>query len=457
MKILNREQLLKNSVFDEDKKARKHVLDLLEYALSSVDPRMIIKNNVRRSGDLLFIDNLVFKLDKFRRIYVVGAGKASGAMAEALEQIIGDKITEGFVNILKGTSFKTCKILLNEAGHPIPDEAGVEGAKRILQIVSSAKEDDLVICLISGGGSALMPLPAEGISLQEEQKLTRELLKCGAPINEINVVRKHISAIKGGLLAKAAYPATVISLILSDVVGDPLDAIASGPTAPDETTFKDAVSVLEKYNLWEIAPGSIKKRLEDGLEGKVTETPKPNDKIFRKVHNIIIGNNQIAATAACKKARNLGFNTLLLSTKIEGEAREVGVVFASIVKEIIASGNPVTKPAAIILGGETTVTVKGGGKGGRNQELVLAASLKIHKLKGVVIASIATDGLDGPTDAAGALADGQTLERARKMGLDPKEYLADNDSYNFFSKLGDLIFTGPTGTNVNDITVGVVV
>ena len=302
-----------------------------------------------------------------------------------------------------------------------------------------------------------MPLPATGITLQDKKELTDALLKCGARIDEINAVRKHISELKGGQLAKAAYPATLVSLILSDVVGDPLDTIASGPTAPDTTTFNDAISILKKYNLWKNStPKTIRRRLETGLRGEISETPKPGDKVFDQTLNVIVGNNRTAALAACRKAKGLGFNSLLLSSMVEGEARHVGTAYAGIMKEIVDSNNPIPKPAVMIAGGETTVTVTGQGKGGRNQELVLSASLKIEGLKGVAIASIGTDGIDGPTDAAGAIADGQTFVRAHEKKLDPKQFLMNNDSYGFFSKLSDLIFTGPTDTDVNDLTVMVV-
>jgi len=457
--IINEEELLGNAVLNEDREARRAILTILKAALCSVDPRVAITNHVRRTNNLLRIGNMTFDLDGFERIFVVGGGKAGGAMAKALEEIVGDKLTEGFVNVLRGTksSFETLKILLNEAGHPIPDEDGVEGARRIIQLAHKAGERDLVICLISGGGSALMPLPAAGITLQDKQELTDALLKCGATIDEINAVRKHVSGLKGGQLAEAAYPATLVSLILSDVVGDPLDTIASGPTAPDTTTFNDAISILKKYDLWKnVVPKTVKKRLEAGLRGEIPETPKPGDEVFEKTHNVIVGNNRTAALAACQEAKELGFNSLLLSSIVEGEARHVGTAYAGIMKEILDSNNPVPRPAVVIAGGETTVTVTGWGKGGRNQELVLSASLKIEGLRSVAIASIGTDGVDGPTDAAGAMADGQTIIRARNKRLYPKEFLMNNDSYHFFSRLSDLIFTGPTGTNVNDLTVLVV-
>jgi len=459
MKIINEKKLLENAVFDEDRRARGTAIKILRVALNSADPRIAVRNHVHRVGNTLSVDDLTFDLGKFQRIFVVGGGKASGAMAEALEEILGDNLTGGFVNVLRDTksSFKTRKIFLNKVRHPIPDGNGVEGARKIIALVRKAKERDLIICLVSGGGSALMPLPAAGITLQDKQDLTEALLKCGATIDEINSVRKHVSELKGGRLAKASYPATLVSLILSDVVGDPLDTIASGPTAPDTTTFSDAISILKKYNLWKsFIPESIRKRLEAGLRGEIPETPKPGDKVFDKTHNVVIGNNRSVALAACREAKGLGFNQLLLSSVVEGEARHVGTAYAAVMKEILYSNNPIPKPAVVIAGGETTVTVTGRGRGGRNQELVLSASLKIEGLKGVAIASIGTDGIDGPTDAAGAIADGQTTRRAYDKGLEAKEFLRDNDSYNFFSKLGDLVFTGATGTNVNDLAVMVV-
>ncbi len=460
MEIANAKELSDNTVFDEDKRARGAAMKILNAALNSADPRIAMRNHVRKVDDTLYIDNLILKLDKFKRIFVVGGGKASGAMAEALEEIVGENLTEGFINVLRDikSEFKTQKIFLNRVRHPIPDENGVEGARKIIQLVSKAKEKDLIICLISGGGSALMPLPAAGITLQDIQNLTATLLNCGATIDEINAVRKHVSELKGGLLSKASYPTTLISLILSDVVGDSLDTIASGPTAPDTTTFSDAILILKKYKLWRTSiPKSIEKRLKAGLKEEIPDTPKLGDKVFSKTHNVLIGNNRSAAFTACRESERLGFKPLLLSSMIEGEARYVGTAYAGIMKEILYTNNPIPKPAVVVAGGETTVTVTGSGKGGRNQELVLSASLKIKGYKGVAIASIGTDGIDGPTDAAGAIADGQTTKRASDEGLNAREFLMNNDSYTFFSKLDDLIFTGPTGTNVNDLAVMVIV
>ncbi|MCW3997036.1 MAG: glycerate kinase [Candidatus Bathyarchaeota archaeon] len=460
IKILNKKELLENATRNNDKKARKLTLQILNTVLDSLDPRKIIKNHVHRENNLLFIDNQSFNLDKFQYVYVVGGGKASGFMAEALEEILGDKIAEGLINVLRKTQsiFNTRKIEFNEASHPIPDEAGLVGARKIVHLAKKAKKNDLVICLISGGGSALLPLPSKGITLKDQKNLTEALLKSGSSINEINIVRKHLSDLKGGRLAKTASPATVISLILSDVVDNSIDVIASGPTAPDKTTFYDAISVLKKYDLWNIyTPQQVKERLEAGLKNAIPETLKPGDKIFEKIHNFVIGSTRFATLTAFHKAKALGFNSILLSSMVEGEARHVGTVYAGILKEIMHSKNPIPRPAAIISGGETTVTVAGYGKGGRNQELVQSASSRISGLSGVAIASINTDGIDGPTSAAGAIADGQTINRAQEKKLSCAEFLINNDSFNFFSKLSDLIFTGPTYTNVGDLTVMVVV
>jgi len=454
--INNKEQLIENGGTQLNRKARALALKSLESALNAVDPKQIIKSKLSLKNSILKVNGYSFDLKKFTNIYVVGGGKASGSMAEAIEQILGKHLTNGLVNIPHGSKHKTEIIKLHEASHPIPDEAGVEGTRRILEIAKQAKKDDLIICLISGGGSSIMPLPRGRITINDKRKITDALLKCGATINEINTVRKHISHFKGGWLAKKAYPATILNLILSDVVGDPLDFIASGPTVPDSTTFSDAVKVLKKYGLWDKAPTSIRKVLSDGEKALIPETPKADDEAFKNVYNVVVGNNRFASLAACEHLKSAGLNTLLLTSAMEGEARHVGVMLASIAREVFMSGNPVPKPAGIIAGGETTVTVTGKGLGGRNQEIALAAALKLSRMDGVVVASLSTDGVDGPTDAAGAIADGKTLTRAAKIGLNPEGFLAENDSYNFFSRLGDLIFTGPTGTNVNDVSVIVV-
>jgi glycerate 2-kinase len=455
--INNKEQLIKNGETQLNRKARTLVLKSLESAVNAVDPGQIVKSRLSLKNSMLKVNGYSFDLEKFRNVYVVGGGKASGSLAEALEQILGKHITAGFVNIPHGNKHKTKIVELHEASHPIPDQSGVEGTQRMLEIAEHAKKDDLVICLVSGGGSSLMPLPRDGISITDKRSITEALLKSGATINEINTVRKHISDFKGGWLAKRAHPATILNLILSDVVGDPLGFIASGPTVPDSTTFSDAINVLKRYGLWDKAPTSIKRVLSEGEKGLIPETPKASDKAFKRVYNVVVGNNRSASLAACESFKSAELNTLLLTSTLEGEARHAGVTLASIAREVSASGNPVPKPAGIVAGGETTVTVTGKGLGGRNQEIALASALKLGNVEGVVVASLNTDGVDGPTDAAGAIADGKTLTRAVEIGLNPEKSLAENDSYNFFSKLGDLIFTGPTGTNVNDISAIVVV
>jgi glycerate 2-kinase len=454
--IKNKKQLAENGETQLDRKARTLALNCLEYALNAVDSKQIIKSKISLKNSSLQVNGYSFDLKKFNNVYVIGGGKATGSMAESLEQILGKYITSGLVNVPYGSKYETRIIKLHEANHPVPDEAGVEGTHRMLETAEQAKKDDLVICLISGGGSSLMPLPRGEISIADKREITNSLLKCGATINEINTVRKHISDFKGGWLAKKAYPATILNLILSDVVGDPLDFIASGPTVPDSTTFSDAVKVLKKYGLWDAAPASIKKVLSDGEKGSIPETPKAKDEAFKKVYNIVVGNNRFASLAASEQLKSEGLKTLLLTAVLEGEAKHIGTVLASIAREASLSGNPISKPAGIIAGGETTVTVTGRGLGGRNQELALAAALKLKATDGTVIASLSTDGIDGPTDAAGAIIDGKTLARAAKAGLTPEKYLAENNSYNFFSKLNDLIFTGLTGTNVNDISLIVI-
>jgi glycerate 2-kinase len=432
---------------------REQALAILSAALEAVDPVHAIKRQMSLSGETLRIGQRVYDLGRYQNIYVIGGGKAGGSMAEAVEEILGQRVTDGLVNVKYGYGAETKIIRLNEAAHPIPDAAGMTGTKQMVELARQATEEDLVICLISGGGSALMTLPVEGITLADMKSLTDALLRCGATINEINAVRKHLSQIKGGNLARLAYPAEIVSLILSDVVGSPLDVIASGPTVPDTTTFVDAYGVIEKYSLLEELPRPIVERLRQGKEGLIAETPKEGDEIFTRTYNLIIASNEIAAEAAIAKAEELGFHSLLLSTFVEGEAREVAKVFVAIAKEIINSGRPLPRPACVVAGGETTVTIRGHGLGGRNQEMALSAALEITGLEDVMIIPLATDGTDGPTDAAGAIADGSTLRRAQEAGLSAIRYLANNDSYHFFQKLGDLLITGPTNTNVNDLTL----
>jgi len=435
----------------EEGRRREQVVEVMQAALKAVDPGEAVRAHLRRSGDTLWVGDRVFDLLRYKRVFVVGGGKAGAPMAQAVEDVLGDRITAGSVNVKYGHALPTKVVALNEAGHPIPDEAGLAGARRIVDLLSSAGESDLVLCLISGGGSALMSLPDHGITLQEMQRLTEALLRAGATINEVNSLRKHLEVMKGGGLARLAHPAQVVSLILSDVVGNPLDVIASGPSVPDTSTFADAYQVLERHALVDSVPPAIVDRLRDGMNARLPETPKPGDPLFQRTYNVVVASNDIAARAAQERAAGLGFSTLLLSTFVEGEAREVAKVLAAVAKEIAHSGSPVQAPACVVLGGETTVTVCGDGKGGRNQEMALMAAISIEGLTNATIACLATDGTDGPTDASGALADGNTTSRARAIGLDPWRYLANNDAYHFFAPLGDLLMTGPTNTNVNDL------
>ena len=451
-KIINREKLIENGETSDIRRGRDLALQCLEQAVNAAEPKRLIKAKLKVKNDQLQVEGCTFDLGKFKHVYVVGGGKAGGKMAQALEEVLGKHVTAGVVNIPYGTSQKTNVIELNESSHPVPDAAGVAGTFRIMALAEQAKKDDLVICLISGGGSSLMPLPREGISLKDKQALTNALLKSGASITEINNVRKHLSAFKGGWLAKKAYPATLLNLVLSDVMGDPLDSIASGPTVPDTSTFSDARKILEKYDLWLKVPVSIRKILSEGARGLLQETPKPNDLVFEKVHNLVIGNNRTASQAAIDFLGSKGLNTLLLTDMLAGEAKEIGKALAKLASEGFACTST-SRSLGVVAGGETTVTVRGKGVGGRNQELALSAALNLKESQECVIASFNTDGIDGPTDAAGAIIDGYTLKRARQLGVDPEKYLANNDSYGFFSRLGDLIYTEATGTNVNDVTV----
>jgi len=453
--IKNFDELTHNAKTLACAEARRAVLTLVEAAIAAVDPRALIRNRVNLKGQILEAGGLHFDLSNFERILVAGAGKASGAMAEALEERLGDRIDAGLVNVPKGTThnFHTTKIRLQEAGHPIPDEGGLEGARGITKLLQGLDERALVVFLLSGGGSALLPLPQEGISLAEKKATTDLLLRCGATIEEVNTVRKHISAVKGGQLAARVYPATLLCLILSDIVGDPIASIASGPTAPDPTTYREALDILRRYGIWNKTPLSVRMWLERGLEGAVPETPKRGDPRFERIHNVVLGNNRVALDAAEKKASSMGLKPIILSSFIEGEARHVGTMFAGLAREMQVHGTQLSGYDAIIAGGETTVTVTGKGRGGRNQELVLSASRRLRGTDGIALASVGTDGVDGLSDYAGAVVDGSTLDRGNEKKLNPLTYLANNDSHNFFAALGDGILTGPTGTNVNDIMI----
>ena len=440
---------------------RKHTLEILGAALAAVDPGQAVRQAVSfASGtNKLVVAGREFYLDPFGKVIVVGAGKAGTPMAQAIAQVLGQRLTGGIVTVKYGYGpagdSTAGPIQFREAGHPVLDEAGIRATAEITGWLEGLEPRDTVLALISGGGSALLEEPVEGVSLSDMQTLANAMLKSGATINQMNAVRKHLSRVKGGQLARLAAPARLIGLLLSDVVGSPLDVIASGPTVPDTTTFQDAWAILERLGL--TGPGAIAEPirvyLHKGLAGQAPETPKPGDRLFERVYTVVVGDNRVAAQAGLAKARQLGFNTMLLSTFIEGEAREVAKVMAGVAREILATDNPVARPACLIAGGETTVTSRGEGLGGRNQEMALAAALAIDGLENVLIVPLATDGSDGPTDAVGALAEGDTISQARRLNLDPYDYLQRNDAYHFFEKAGGLLKTGPTNTNVNDLTL----
>ena len=432
---------------------RGQALEIFRAALRAVEPVDAILKHVRMEGESLLIGERRLELSKFDRILVVGAGKADAPMAQAVESLLGDRVSDGIIVVKDGHGLPLQRVRVHEASHPVPDERGLGGAEEILSLVSGAGERDLVICLISGGGSALLVGPAEGVTLKDKQQVTQLLLACGASIHEINTVRKHLSRVKGGGLAHAAHPATLVSLILSDVIGDDLDTIASGPTVPDSTTFGEAGQILKKYGIWDQVPGSVRMVVEKGVNGEIAETPKPGDPSFQRDVWELVGTNLQALKAARKEAESLGYRTMILSGMMEGETREVAKAHAAIAKEVLSSENPLALPACILSGGETTVTLQGDGKGGRNTEFALASAIALEGVENVVVLSGGTDGTDGPTDAAGAIVDGLTVSQAREKHLDPNNYLRRNDSYTFFETLGGLVITGPTRTNVMDVCV----
>ena len=435
-------------------------------ALENADPESLVKEYAEKI-------NSYYAMNNFTGLIVAGFGKASCLMAKAVEDAIDTDLIKGGAVVTKyghtltqrlepgarspdngtqGSGLK--KIKVYEAGHPVPDDNGIRATEEIIDLIKSSDGTTLVLCLVSGGGSALLVAPYDGVTLAEKQSITSLLLRSGADITELNTVRKHLSGVKGGRLAEIAWPSEIISLMISDVIGDKLDVIASGPTAPDPSTFQDALDVLGKYKLMEKAPASVIDVLQRGRDGLIPESPKQGDPVFAKVNNIIIGSNQKALEAALNEASSLGFEAEILSSELVGEARAAGKWLADKAKGAKAQSRKGTK--CFISGGETTVTVTGKGKGGRNTELALSFAMEIEGIDGITFLSAGTDGNDGPTDAAGAIVDGGTIKKARALGLDPQEYLDDNDSYNFFKKTGSLLITGPTGTNVMDVQIVVV-
>lgn len=436
---------------------KETALSIVNAAIDAVKPQQLLKEHIHLEGNTFHIRDEVFDLTRFENIYVIGAGKASAFMAETLEVILGKRISAGAVVVKYDHAAPCRRVTVLEGGHPIIDENSLAGTEAILKVAESAGENDLVICLLSGGGSALLEKLPAGITLPDLQETFRLLLECGAAIEEINTVRKHLSEVKGGQLARRIHPATCITLIISDVIGDPLESIASGPTAPDSTTFADAWQVIEKYRLQNKLPEPVKAHLKKGADGLLPETCKRGEPVFEKVHNIILGNNLLSLLAAEEAAKESGFHTLILSSRIQGEAREVAKAFAGMVQEVLASGHPLPRPACLLMGGETTVTIRGGGKGGRNQELTLAALIAMKNVaEEYILLSCGSDGSDGPTDAAGGIASPEIWQKTRTLGLNPYGYLENNDSYHFLKEVDGLIITGPTGTNVMDIMVALV-
>jgi len=433
----------------------KDINFIIHQSLLSVDPFLCVAEKMGIRGDDLFIFENKIDLNKIDDIYVVGVGKAVIPMAKAVIDKIGNRITSGLLiskhQIEKKNRVFEEKIQILYGGHPIPNRQSMESTKKLTSFLKEVNENDLIINLISGGGSALMTLPYEGITLDDIKYLTNILLKSGATIEEINTIRKHIDMIKGGGLARMTYPAHMETLILSDVLGDQISMIASGPTSIDQTTYSDAWRIINKYNIKNEIPESIINHLIKGMQGEAQETVKSGDDVLRKITNNVIGSLATAITSAEKAAKDSGYNTVILSTKLIGEAREVGKVLGSLLTNMVESDHLIKKPACVIAGGETTVTILGNGKGGRNQELALGAVGQIDNLRDCCLISIATDGEDGPTDAAGAFVTGRTKSRAKEKGLDHEQYLANNDAYNFFNITDNLVKIGPTGTNVNDL------
>lgn len=434
--------------------------EVMAAALEAADPAAAVRAHLRRDGAAIEVGDR--RYEQAGRVLLVGGGKAAAPMAQAALAILGERVSAGVLVTKDGHAggmqagadqfgLQPAAFSLLEAGHPVPDARGAAAAQRIVDLLAGLQPDDLVLVLISGGGSALLTQPAPGLSLADLQAMTRALLRCGAPIEQINTLRKHTTRLFGGQLARLAAPAHVAALVISDVIGSPLDVIASGPTTPDPTSFADAWAVVERYGLAGDLPPALVAHLRHGMAGALADTPKPGEGLWARVHNTVIASNVIAAEAAVAAAQTRGFNAMLLTTYLEGEAREVGRVAAGLARELVLRNAPLARPALLVAGGETTVTLRGDGLGGRNQELALGAAEQLAGLPGALVVALASDGGDGPTDAAGAVVSGDTLARARAQGHSPAAFLARNDAYHFFAPLGDLLRPGPTQTNVNDL------
>ena len=423
---------------------------LIVRGLAAVDAKMAVSCAISRNGEELVIGRRRYDLRRHDRVVVLGAGKATASMAQAVEQRLGLRLHSGFVVVKHGHGLPTKQIVVVEAGHPVPDRSGQRAAARLCAMAAELGPRDLLVVLLSGGASSLLPAPVAGVTLADKQRTTQKLLRCGANIGDINIVRKHLSRIKGGRLAELTK-ATVVTVILSDVLGDDLSAIASGPTAPDPTTYQDAVAILKRYRIWRAVPQRVRRHLDRGCQGLVSETPKPGSHLFRRVHHHIVGNNAAAVAAVARAAREAGLRTLVQRPTLTGEAQDEGKRFGVLAKNIVRAGKPLQRPCCVVAGGETTVTVTGKGTGGRAQEFAAAAALEIADLAKVWVVAIGTDGTDGPTDAAGAVIDGHTVARAKRLSVDLKGALKRHNTYPALKKLHQLILTGPTGTNVNDL------
>ena len=421
---------------------------LIQSSLEAADPGNAMKRTIIRKTNELCINKVRYDLAKYQRIVCVGAGKSSAHMAQTLEEILGQYLESGMVIVKDGYGIPTQTIRVVEANHPIPDSRGSRATKQILQIVKGLTKKDLLIVLLSGGASSLLCAPAPGLTLQDKRRTTNLLLRCGATIHELNTVRKHLSLVKGGLLAQSTS-AKILTFMMSDVLGDDQPTIGSGPTVPDPTTFTEAKEILENYQIWKNIPTRVRNHLEHGICGSVPETWKSKT----RSHSIVLANNQTAIDGMAKEAKRLGLRPCILETPLQGEAKDLGTILGAMAKDIREFGNPVRSPACLIVGGEPTVTVTGKGKGGRAQECVLAAAQELTGLTNVVVAGFGTDGTDGPTEVAGALVDDKTVQRAKKKGLSIESSLEKHDSYTLFKNVGGHIITGPTKTNVNDIYI----
>jgi len=432
---------------------RTQAEEIFRAGLRAAQPAAAIRRLCRLEDNRLRMADMCFDLALVERIVVVGAGKATAAMAQAVEELLGERVAAGLISVKYGHTQPLRRIEIVEAGHPLPDANGLAASRKIMALLAGARPADLILVLLSGGGSALMPLPAPGLTLADKQAATDLLLAREATIQEINALRKHLSAIKGGRLAQAAAPAAVVTLALSDVVGDAPEVIASGPTVPDSTTFADCLQIVRRHAIEALLPQRVRAHLEAGAAGRRDETPKAQSHGWNHTRHLIVGSNRLALEAAAHQARALGYTPWIYTHRLEGDTHAAALAHAALARQILEGRGPVPPPACLLSGGETTLRLQGHGQGGRNQEFALTACPAIDGAQAVVLLSAGTDGSDGPTDAAGAFADHTSVLRANRAGLDIRQHLTNNDAYPFFQRLGDLLITGPTGTNVMDMNV----